>query len=74
MPAGPSDGHGAKLADSPTDAVAASPLVVICVNDHDAVHKTLDPLSKVLNGRVLVNLTSSAAMIEQFSKTSGGRP
>ncbi|MFC8074054.1 NAD(P)-dependent oxidoreductase [Streptomyces sp. NPDC057307] len=52
---------GAKLADSVTDAVAASPLVVVCVSDYDAVHALLDPLGDVLDGRVLVNLTSGTS-------------
>jgi 3-hydroxyisobutyrate dehydrogenase-like beta-hydroxyacid dehydrogenase len=53
--------RGATLADSARDAVAASPLVVVCVSDHDAVHEILDPLGEVLHGRVLVNLTSSTS-------------
>ncbi|MEV1067571.1 NAD(P)-binding domain-containing protein [Streptomyces sp. NPDC050263] len=53
--------QGAKLADSPGDAVAASPLVVVCVTDYDAVYELLDPLDEVLEGRVLVNLTSGTS-------------
>ena len=53
--------QGAKLADSAGDAVAASPLVVVCVSDYDAVHELLDPLGEVLDGRVLVNLTSGTS-------------
>jgi 3-hydroxyisobutyrate dehydrogenase-like beta-hydroxyacid dehydrogenase len=53
--------QGAKLADSARDAIAASPLVVVCVSDYDAVHKLLDPLGEVLDGRVLVNLTSGTS-------------
>jgi 3-hydroxyisobutyrate dehydrogenase-like beta-hydroxyacid dehydrogenase len=54
---------GARLADSPGDAVAASPLVVVCVSDYDAVHELLDPLGEVLDGRVLVNLTSGTSQL-----------
>jgi 3-hydroxyisobutyrate dehydrogenase-like beta-hydroxyacid dehydrogenase len=53
--------EGAKLADSPADAVMASPLVVVCLTDYDAVHELLDPLGEVLDGRVLVNLTSGTS-------------
>ncbi|MBP2327628.1 3-hydroxyisobutyrate dehydrogenase-like beta-hydroxyacid dehydrogenase [Kibdelosporangium banguiense] len=48
--------QGATLAGSPAEAVAASPLVVVCVSDYAAVHELLDPL--VLDGKVVVNLTS----------------
>ncbi|MFF2185327.1 NAD(P)-dependent oxidoreductase [Streptomyces sp. NPDC058155] len=52
---------GAELADSVADAVAASPLVVVCVLDYDAVHELLDPVAGALDGRVLVNLTSGTS-------------
>lgn len=52
---------GARLAGSAGDAVAASPLVVVCVSDYEAVHELLDPLGEVLGGRVLVNLTSGTS-------------
>ncbi|WP_329334248.1 NAD(P)-binding domain-containing protein [Streptomyces sp. NBC_01352] len=50
--------QGGKRADSVRDAVTAGPLVVVCVSDYDAVHALLGPLGDVLDGRVLVNLTS----------------
>lgn len=53
--------RGATPAASVDDAVAASPLVIVCVSDYDAVHDLLDPLGDVLRGRVLVNLTSSTS-------------
>lgn len=53
--------QGATLADSIGDAVVASPLVVICVSDYDAVHELLDPLDDAFSDRVLVNLTSSSS-------------
>ncbi|RZS38926.1 3-hydroxyisobutyrate dehydrogenase-like beta-hydroxyacid dehydrogenase [Herbihabitans rhizosphaerae] len=49
---------GASEAASAADAVAASPLVVICVADYDAVHQVLDPIAGTLAGRTIVNLTS----------------
>lgn len=51
-------GQGARLAASPGEAVAAAPLAVMCVSDHDAVLGLLDRLGDDLGGRVLVNLTS----------------
>jgi 3-hydroxyisobutyrate dehydrogenase-like beta-hydroxyacid dehydrogenase len=53
--------QGATLAAAAGDAVAASPLVIVCVSDYDAVHELLDPLADVLAGRVLVNLTSGTS-------------
>jgi 3-hydroxyisobutyrate dehydrogenase-like beta-hydroxyacid dehydrogenase len=53
--------QGARLADSAAEAVAASPLVVVCVTDYDAVRKLLEPLGDVLGGRVLVNLTAGTS-------------
>lgn len=55
--------QGARLADSVADAVAASPLVVVCVSTYDNVHELLDPLGDVLGGRVLVNLTSGTSQL-----------
>lgn len=59
--AGPLVAKGAQLADSVADAVAASPLVVVCVLDYDALHELLDPVAGALDGRVLVNLTSGTS-------------
>lgn len=53
--------EGATLAGSVADAVAASPLVIVCVSDYDAVHELLDPLGDVLADRVLVNLTTGTS-------------
>ena len=49
---------GAVRADTAAAAVAASPLVVICLADHRSVHEVLDPAADDLAGRVLVNLTT----------------
>lgn len=54
-------GRGAVAAATARAAVAASPLVIVCVTDHDAVREVLDPLGEVLAGRVLVNLTSGTS-------------
>lgn len=54
--------EGATLADSVVNAVAASPLVIVCVSNYEAVHELLDPLDDVLADQVLVNLTSSSSV------------
>ncbi|MEU3568920.1 NAD(P)-binding domain-containing protein [Kitasatospora sp. NPDC036755] len=53
--------QGATLAGSVREAVEASPLVIACVSDYDAVHGLLDPLDDVLKGKVLVNLTTGTS-------------
>ncbi|MDI2130679.1 NAD(P)-dependent oxidoreductase [Yinghuangia seranimata] len=53
---------GARRAGSVAEAVAASPLVVVCVSDYHAAHDLFDPLdAEILAGRVLVNLTSGTS-------------
>ncbi|MFC7328586.1 NAD(P)-dependent oxidoreductase [Marinactinospora rubrisoli] len=52
---------GATLAASVTDAVAAGPLVVVCITDSDAVRELLDPAGGLLDGRVLVNLSTGTS-------------
>ncbi|MFJ9890794.1 NAD(P)-dependent oxidoreductase [Streptomyces sp. NPDC091287] len=52
--------RGARLAATPGEAVAASPLVIVCVLDYDALYATLDPVAGDLAGRSLVNLTSGS--------------
>ncbi|WP_223829843.1 NAD(P)-dependent oxidoreductase [Paenibacillus arenilitoris] len=50
--------EGAVLADTIGGAVAASPLVIVCVLDYDAVQSILAPVGSELQGRTLVNLTA----------------
>ncbi|WP_341483631.1 NAD(P)-binding domain-containing protein [Streptomyces endophytica] len=50
--------QGATPADTAAEAVAAAPLVIVCVLDYDAAHAILEPIGARLSGRVLVNLTS----------------
>jgi 3-hydroxyisobutyrate dehydrogenase-like beta-hydroxyacid dehydrogenase len=50
--------QGARRAAAAAEAVAASPLVLICVADYAAVREVLDPARDALAGKVLVNLTS----------------
>lgn len=50
--------HGAIPAPSAADAVAASPLVVLCLLDHAAVRDLLESIGAAVAGRVLADLTS----------------
>ncbi|MEU0069754.1 NAD(P)-binding domain-containing protein [Streptomyces sp. NPDC006332] len=50
--------RGAHLAATPEEAIAASPLIIACVADHQALHAVLDPAADRLAGKALVNLTS----------------
>ncbi|WP_344182029.1 NAD(P)-dependent oxidoreductase [Kribbella lupini] len=49
---------GAVVAASAAEAVAASPLVVVCVIDYDATDAILDSAADELTGRTVVNLTA----------------
>jgi len=46
------------VAPTVTAAVTASPTVVVCLLDYDAVHEVLDPMADTLADRTLVNLTN----------------
>ncbi|MFF8954791.1 NAD(P)-dependent oxidoreductase [Streptomyces sp. NPDC014894] len=50
--------RGARLAATVADAVAASPVTVVCVNDYDTLYEILAPAAGALRGRTLVNLNS----------------
>lgn len=50
--------RGAVRAATESDAAAASPLVVVCVLDSDAVLRVLKAIANTIAGRVLVNVTS----------------
>ncbi|QXE33527.1 NAD(P)-binding domain-containing protein [Streptomyces sp. GMY02] len=52
--------EGAVEAASAAEAVAASPLTVVCLSAYDVVRTVLGPLSGDLAGRTLVNLTSGS--------------
>ena len=52
--------RGATVAATVADAVAAAPLVVVCLFDHASVHEVLDPVAGRLAGRVVVNVTTTA--------------
>lgn len=53
--------RGATLAASAREAVTAGPLVIICLTDYQAVRELVDPLTDVLAGRVVINLTSGTS-------------
>ncbi|MGA4951076.1 NAD(P)-binding domain-containing protein [Streptomyces lydicamycinicus] len=52
--------RGARLAATPEEAIAASPLTIACVLDYEVLHTVLDPVAGSLAGKVLVNLTSGS--------------
>lgn len=51
-------GLGASGATEIADAIAASPLLIICVLDYDAARHILEPMKEKLSGKVVVNLTT----------------
>ncbi|MFD3921713.1 NAD(P)-dependent oxidoreductase [Streptomyces sp. NPDC058595] len=55
---GPLVAQGAAPADTAADAVAASPLVVVCLTTYDTVRTVLEPLSGQLTGKTVANLTN----------------
>lgn len=65
---------GAIRAATAADAVAASPLVVVCVLDYGIVRQILDPLGDSLAGRVIVNLTNGTPQqARQMARWAAGR-
>ncbi|MCD9142414.1 NAD(P)-dependent oxidoreductase [Streptomyces albireticuli] len=69
--AGKADGpvaRGAALAGGAAEAVAASPLVVVCLSTYDVVREVLADSAGTLRGRTLVNLTSGSP--EQARETA----
>jgi hypothetical protein len=67
--------RGATVAATPADAVAASPLVLLCVTDFAATSAVLDQVGPVIAGRVLVNLTTAtpgeAARTAEWARERG---
>ncbi|MFG3255653.1 NAD(P)-dependent oxidoreductase [Streptomyces sp. NPDC048172] len=53
--------RGAAVAATAAEAAAASPLVIVCVLDNDALRAVTAPAAEALRGRTLLNLTSNAA-------------
>jgi 3-hydroxyisobutyrate dehydrogenase-like beta-hydroxyacid dehydrogenase len=52
--------RGARLAATPEEAIAASPITIACVLDYAVMHSVFDPVAGVLAGKTLVNLTSGS--------------
>ncbi|MEV0195017.1 NAD(P)-binding domain-containing protein, partial [Nonomuraea sp. NPDC050691] len=66
---------GAVTAATAAEAVAASPLVVVCLLDTPAVEQVLESVETAVAGKVLVNLTSGspaqARANEQWARERG---
>lgn len=52
--------QGADVAGTAAEAIAASPLILICVLDYAAVQEILEQAGDVLAGRAVVNLTNGS--------------
>lgn len=50
--------RGAHRAGSAAEAVAASPVTFVCLDNYDTLYRVLDATGTALDGRTLVNLTS----------------
>ncbi|MFD3525183.1 NAD(P)-dependent oxidoreductase [Streptomyces sp. NPDC058653] len=55
---GPLAAQGALPVDTAAEAVAASPLVVVCLSTYDTVRTVLEPLTGRFTGKTLANLTN----------------
>ncbi|MGP4044671.1 NAD(P)-dependent oxidoreductase [Streptomyces sp. 2A115] len=55
---GPLAAQGAAPADTPAEAIAASPLTLVCLTTYDDVTELLHPHTTALAGRTLVNVTN----------------
>jgi 3-hydroxyisobutyrate dehydrogenase-like beta-hydroxyacid dehydrogenase len=66
---------GASVAESAAEAVAASPLTVLCVLDHEAVEAVLAAAGAAVEGKTLVNVTSGsperARAVQQWATERG---
>jgi len=66
---------GASATETAAEAVAASPLVVLCVLDYDAVDNVLAAVGAAISGKALVNVTSGspsrARTIQQWATEHG---
>ncbi|HET6860996.1 MAG TPA: NAD(P)-binding domain-containing protein [Streptomyces sp.] len=65
---GPLVAQGAQPAATAAEAVAASPLTVVCLSTYDTVEAVLHPLAEQLTGRTVVNLTNGTpAQAREFA-------
>ncbi|MCM3781892.1 NAD(P)-binding domain-containing protein [Neobacillus mesonae] len=60
--------QGAQAANTVYEAIAASPVIVICVLDYVAVQEILEKTSEILENRVIINLTNGTP--EQARQTA----
>lgn len=51
--------RGAVVAGTAAQAVSGDGVIVVCLLDHDTVHRVLDPLAADLAGRTVINLTTT---------------
>lgn len=71
--------QGASLAGSPAEAIASSPVTLICLYDYQAVDAVLatEGIAAALNGRLVINLGTGspddARRVESFVVGHGGR-
>lgn len=50
--------QGAERAHTVVEAVAASPVTIVCLNDYATMYEVLEPAAEALRGRALINLNS----------------
>lgn len=55
----PLKADGASVANTVIDAVAVADVIVVCLLDHASVHDVLDPVAGHLQGRQLINVTTT---------------
>ncbi|MGN8646763.1 NAD(P)-dependent oxidoreductase [Gracilibacillus sp. HCP3S3_G5_1] len=58
--AAPLKEQGAVVANTAAEAISASPLIIICVLNYDAVEEILHSAADQLNGKTVVNLTAES--------------
>lgn len=70
-------GRDATIAATPAEALADTPLVIVCLLDYRAVREVLEPVSGHLEGRTVVNLTNGtpeeARRMAEWVSERGGR-
>ncbi|WP_030618054.1 NAD(P)-dependent oxidoreductase [Streptomyces achromogenes] len=68
---------GARRAATVAEAVAASPVTLVCLTDYETMYKVLEPAAEALGGRALVNLNSGTpteahAAVKWFDERGAG--
>ncbi|UFQ17295.1 MULTISPECIES: NAD(P)-dependent oxidoreductase [Streptomyces] len=71
---GPLAAQGATPADTAAEAIAASPLVIVCLTTNDNVRGLLEAEADALAGRTVVNLTNGTpAQARELAEWAAGR-